>query len=232
MRVTTDARSHDKGVSARKFVVNLTVLDGNDPEVRSCEIIGHNYRNRTSFGERTRLDDVFVAAIADGLSRCLDKMSNDTEVLALPDFVVETPGLTLAGAHMMVSKGDDGTLHIIFRFRFFLGGINRAFHRNIGFDGEISDENSRLSALVLADLALPILNFCEAAKAGMMTQEAPISGFVDKLVERSHEISFQIELVKRFIEHPATASLEIVDYPNAYESARRLGLLRAGQDNY
>lgn len=227
MHVSADARTQDASVSARKFVVNLTILDGNEPEVRSCEIIGRNYRNRTSFGDKTRLDDVFVKAVSDGLTKCLSKMSNDTEVVSLPDFVVETPGLTLAGAHMMVSKGDDGTLHIIFRFRFFLGGINRVFHRNIGFDGDISDENSRLSALVLADLALPILNFCEAAKAGMMTHEAPISGFVNKLAEQSHEISFQIELVKRFIEHPGVAGLEIVDYPNAYESARRLGLVPA-----
>ncbi len=227
MRVTANARLQDKGVSTRKFVVNLTILDGNDPEVRSCEIIGHNYRNRTSFGDHTRLDDVFVEAVSSGLSRCLSKMSNDTEVIALPDFVIETPGLTLAGAHMMVSKSDDGTLHIIFRFRFFLGGINRAFNRNIGFDGDIGDESSRLSALVLADLALPLLNFCEAAKAGMMTQEAPIFGFVDSLAERAHEISFQIELVKRFIEHPGASGLEIVDYPNAYESARRLGLLNS-----
>ena len=53
----------DEGPSSRKFVVNLIVNEGRNPAVRSCELIGKGFRNRTSFGADTDVEAVFVKEV-------------------------------------------------------------------------------------------------------------------------------------------------------------------------
>lgn len=202
MRLVDYAYDRETDSSSRKFVVTLNVPEGSEAQVRSSELIGHGYRNRTSFGDNARLYDVFVKSIADGLMECLANIGQETEVISFQDLLIQAPGLTLSGAHMMVAKNDNGSMHIIFRFRFFLGNLSRAFNKDFGFHDGLDDENSRLAALVISDLALPILNICEAAKTGLLGADVALSSFGDQLAERADEISFQIELVKRFINEP------------------------------
>lgn len=93
----------DEGPSSRKFVINLTMKDDHGPMVRSCELIGKGFRNRTSFGKETALDSVFVKEVANGLRECLEDIGHETKVISFHDFSIETPGLVLSGAHMMVN---------------------------------------------------------------------------------------------------------------------------------
>ena len=98
-------------------------------------------------------------------------------------------------------------MHIIVRFRFLLGALQLAFNKDVGFDDGVNDENSRLAALVIADLALPILNICEAAKAGLFAHDPRFTKFGSSLASRAEEISFQIELLKRFVAKPDMTKL-------------------------
>lgn len=220
--------SPEEETSSRKFVITLSVPEGSEPIVRSCEIIGRGFRNRTSFADKTFLDELFIEEISKGLKECLANLGPETKVIAFQDFAVETPGLTLAGAHLMVTSDEAGCLHIIFRFRFFLGSLHLAFNKGYGFDEYLVDENSRLAALVISDLALPILNICEAAKSGMLQDAAPISSFGDSLAARAHEISFQIELLKRFVNTPESRVLSAANYALDIEEPEELRLTGSG----
>ncbi|WP_299848846.1 hypothetical protein [uncultured Roseovarius sp.] len=218
------AYAKEPDVSSRKFVVTLNLPDGSDAQVRSSELIGQGYRNRTSFGGDARLYDVFVESIADAMMACLSNIGHETEVIAFQDLLIETPGLTLSGAHMMVSQNDNGSLHVIFRFSFFLGNLNRAFKKDIGFADGLLDESSRLASLVMSDLALPIINLCEAAKAGLLDADAALSTFGARLSERADEISFQIELVKRFVNEPDAALIAARSRTMKLETTEKLPL--------
>ena len=202
MRLADCACIKEPDISSRKFVVTVNLPENGDAQVRSSELIGYGYRNRTSFSDDARLHDVFVKSVADGLMECLSNIGQETEVVAFKDMQIQAPGLTLSGAYMMVSQNDNGSMHVIFRFRFFLGSLNCAFKKDFGFDDGLNDESSRLAALVISDLALPILNICEAAKTGLLTADAALSSFGEQLAERADEISFQVELVKRFVNEP------------------------------
>lgn len=212
----------DEGPSSRKFVVNLIVNEGRNPAVRSCELIGKGFRNRTSFGADTDVEAVFVKEVAEGLKECLESVGHETKVVSFHDFSIETNGLMLSGAHMMVNCDDSGELHIILRFRYFLGSLQLAFNKNVGFDDGINDENSRLAALVIADLALPILNVCEAAKSGLLGDDPRFTTFGSSLASRAEEISFQIELLKRFVAKPDMATLPANDPGFGLEEPRKV----------
>jgi len=91
-------------------------------------------------------------------------------------------------------------MHVIIRFRFFVGGINNVFRPRLGFDDCASDHAANLSARVLSDLALPFLNICEAHKNGVIDDKADFADFVIGLSQRSQELRFQVELLKRFVD--------------------------------
>ena len=184
----------------RRFVVNLQVRDDQAPQVRSCEVMSDTYRNRTTFQGSCALDDVFEERVADGLRHCLDALSVKTEVVSLPDFFIETPGLILAGAHVMSSIAPDGMVAIILRFQLMIGGVACAFKSDIGVEQPLIDQRERLATLVLADISLPLLDICAAADADLMHDSPSMHNFTRKLAERSREIRFQIELVKRYLD--------------------------------
>lgn len=183
----------------RRFIVNLWSADGAHPEVRSCEITSPEIRNRTSFSKNVAISDIFVDELARALEDCLSKLSGSTEVLSLPSFALELPGLVLAGAQIMVTKADSGALSFIFRFKLTMGGINRAFKADVGLNENMQDHAARLSADVMADIALPLLDICAAAEFGMITEESRISDRLNLISEQSHEIRFRVELLKRFL---------------------------------
>jgi len=200
MLLTSEAQELPQDDGPRRFIVNMMARGDGAPEIRSCEIVGKRFRNRTSFRKNAQIDDVFIEVIASGLQDCLSKLSGGNEVIALPSFVLQVPGLLLAGAHIMMKKVTNGTHNIIVRFRFFLGGINRAFLPNIGFDQPVKDHNTHLSTAVLSEIAMPLLNICAAAETGLMNAGQGLQKFGSNLAERSHEIRFQIELVRRYVE--------------------------------
>lgn len=210
---------------SRKFIVNLLSLAGDEPKLRSCEVTQSHVRNRTSFTKETSLRDVFSDEIAAGLEYCLSKLSQaDTEIISLPSLVLEVPGIVLGGAQVLANNRPDGSINIIIRFKFFFGGINRAFKHDVGFGDTIDDYNARISALVLADIAMPILNLCNAAQAGMFDADQNVRVFVKKMSEKSNDIQFQIELIKRYVDGleriaefktPMLADTDLIHQPNS-----------------
>ena len=187
-------------VPHRRFVVNLQVRENEPPQVRSCEVVGENYRNRTTFQGSCAFDDVFEERVAEGLRHCLKSLSLDTEVLSLPEFFIETPGLILGGAQVMSSIAPDGMVAIILRFQLMIGGVAYAFKTDVGVEHPIVDQRERLATLVLSDISLPLLDICAAAEADMLSDRESFGAFARQIAERSREIRFQVELVKRYLE--------------------------------
>lgn len=186
--------------SQRRFVVNLLVREGVDPQVRSCEVQTRAFRNRTSFTGVCGIDDVFEEKVADGVKACLRQLSLETKVLSLPECVIQTTGLLLAGVHMMSSYADDGTVAVILRFKLFIGGINRAFQPQITLEDSVDNHTETLAALVLSDISMPLLDLCAAAEAGLSGAAGQLTEFGRALSEKSHEIRFRVELVKRYVD--------------------------------
>ncbi|MCF2872089.1 hypothetical protein L0664_13520 [Octadecabacter sp. G9-8] len=185
--------------SGHRLVVNLRSREGRPVEVRSCEVIGTHHRNRFTFPSQVTVDDVFVDLIAEGVHQCLASLSDRTEVVSLPSVALEIPGLSLAKVNLMSTKTDDGSLGIILRFKMLLGGVARAFRPELGIEDSVPDYSSHMSALVLTDIVLPLLDLCEVADSGMLKNTSEFADFMDTLIERSRDVRFQAELIKRFV---------------------------------
>ncbi|MFV1497896.1 hypothetical protein VWY34_14525 [Phaeobacter sp. JH20_02] len=198
MNVVAMTDNMDAGEDQRRFIVNLMAQKGQLPFVRSCEVVSPTFRNRTSFVKSLALEDVFCDSIAEGLNDCVKMLSGDTQVISLPSLILEVPGLVLAGAHILTTVDDDGSQSIIIRFRISLGGIGYAFRPDVGFGAGLEDLTREVSAQVLTDLALPLLNVLSATEAGLVDAETAIGSLSRQLADRVHEIRFQIELVKRY----------------------------------
>ncbi|WP_237029000.1 hypothetical protein [Phaeobacter porticola] len=188
----------ETGEEQRRFIVNLIAEEGAVPFVRSCEVVSRTFRNRTSFVNTLPMHEVFCDSIADGLKDCVNMLSGETQVISLPSLILEVPGLVLAGAHILATANEDGTQSIIIRFRTSLGGIGHAFRPDVGFGAGLEDMTREVSAQVLTDLALPLLNVLSATEAGLVDAESAIGALSQQLADRVHEIRFQIELVKRY----------------------------------
>lgn len=198
MNVVAMTDSTETGEDQRRFIVNLMSEKGETPYVRSCEVVSSAFRNRTSFVNTMPLEEVFCDSIAEGLNDCVNLLSGETQVISLPSLILEVPGLVLAGAHILTTVNDDGSQSIIIRFRISLGGIGYAFRPDVGFGAGLEDLTREVSAQVLTDLALPLLNVLSATEAGLVDAESAIGSLSQQLADRVHEIRFQIELVKRY----------------------------------
>jgi len=160
----------------RRFVVTLWQNATGTFFVRSCELAFRHFRNRTSFGTLATLDHVFTPHFAQAVQKCLGKLSLGTEVLSLPSFLLETPGLTVRGVHLMATRLTDGTLNI-----------------------PIGAQNEAISAQVLEDIASPLLDMCNWVEVGGEDAANMLGPFGKVVAERGNEIRFRIELLKRFI---------------------------------
>ena len=187
-------------LSDRTLTLNLTLKTPQQVTVRSCEVIGRNFRNRVSFQESSHLDDVLVARLTEAIKSSLKTLAGGAQVLSLPDFLVELPGLALAGAHVMVMEAKDGVRNAIFRFTEFMGTINNAFKLDIGFSEPYATHSERLAISVLEEICLPILNLCRAFDMLNMTQDQM---FAKAVSDKAMEFEFQTELLKRFVANAA-----------------------------
>ena len=184
---------------SHRFIINLTAKKDHTAEVRACEVIGAHHRNRFTFPSKVNIEDVFIDHVADEINNCLSSLSRTTEVVSLPTVTIETPGLTLAKAHLMTTLSEDGTLGIILRFKVVLGGISLAFRPELGIEDSVADHTSHMSALVLTDIVMPLLDLCAGAEAGVLVNSKAFDDFMDTLIERSTDVRFQAELIKRFV---------------------------------
>jgi len=187
-----------------RFVINLLSRNSAEVEVRSCEVIGAKHRNRFTFPHKVSIDDVFLPGLSDGINQCFDALSGTTEVVSLPTLSIELPGLTLAKAHVMTTRNEEGHLAVILRFKMVLGSVSHAFKPELGMEDPLPDHTSHMSALVLTDIVMPLLDLCSVVEAGGVRRSEEFNIFMDTLIERSRDVRFQAELIKRFVANSKT----------------------------
>ncbi|WP_282128511.1 hypothetical protein [Roseobacter litoralis] len=196
METLPEIQSIRSDLSDRTLTLNLTLKTAEEVSVRSCEVIGRNFRNRVSFQETSELGDILVHRLSDAIKSSLKTLSAGAQVLSLPDFLIELPGLALAGAHVMVMEAKDGVRNAIFRFTEFMGTINNAFKLDIGFSEPYATHSEKLAVNILEEICLPILNLCRAFDMLNTTQDR---AFAKAISDKAIEFEFQTELLKRFI---------------------------------
>lgn len=183
-------------LSDRVLTFNLVVQEDQSIVIRSSEMLGQGFRNRISFQGSGDIDKVLAPKLAHALHKCIATIPDGTQVLSLPDFLVELPGLVLSGAHILIMEVKDGVRNTIFRFKEFMGALNNAFQSNIGLQEPYANHAERLATNVLADICLPLLNMCHDLEYAQIDAKNRLPhGFS----ERAREFEFQTELLKRFI---------------------------------
>ncbi|MEM6341043.1 MAG: hypothetical protein AAF729_07825 [Pseudomonadota bacterium] len=183
----------------RKLVLKLKRRLNGSLEVLACEVLASSLTNRTVFHRSMDIFDVLNDRLSQAITRQLDDVGEARQIIALPELLVELPGLTLASAHVVVSKLVDGAQNIIFRFMQFLGSLDAALKPQIGVGGNSASYAEKLATDVLGDIALPLLNICQQTSAAKDAGQEDLKRAHDFLAKRAHEIEFQIELVKRFV---------------------------------
>lgn len=196
MKKLPEPKSITSDLSERTMTLNITLHDNSRVSMRSCEVLARSLRNRVSFNEMRLIEDVLVPRLSNAVKSRLRTLPEEPNVLALPDFLVELPGLALSGMHVMIMEANDGVRNAILRFEEFMGAVNNAFHPDIGFHEPYSNHSEKLAVSVLSEVCLPILNLCrsfEEINFGHDRQRAM------EISERAREFEFQTELLKRFI---------------------------------
>ena len=206
-------------LEARTLSLNLGLGNDGEVSVRSCEVLGRGFRNRTSFQDRNDISEVLVEKLALAIRLCLQTLPEGKYVLSLPEFLVELPGLALYGAHLLVMELKNGLQNAIFRFKEFVGSVNSAFHIDIGFHDPLPTQAERLATNVLADICMPLLNICHEFKFSDPAVAAHLpAGFSEK----AREFEFHTELLKRFVSNAgighATPAQGHLDAPDILQS--------------
>ncbi len=196
MTTLPDLQPIPSDLSDRTVTLSLNLCGADVVTVRSCEVIGRWFRNRVSFQEQRSIEDILVARLAQAVRSCLRRLPEGAHVLALPEFLVELPGLALSGVHVMVMDAKQGSRSAILRFKEFIGSVNNAFLMDIGLQEPCPSHSEKLAVNVLEDICLPILNMCrDLNDTGLGS-----TGLVPQHVaDRAREFEFQTELLKRYI---------------------------------
>lgn len=185
-------------LSDRLMTISLIHNGPDDIWIRSCEVLGTGFRSRFSFHEKRRVEDVLVARLAHAIAVNLRKIPDGAHVLALPEFLIEVPGLILSGVHIMVTEVTGSARSIILRFKEFIGGASNAFRVDVGFEEPLTVHGQKLAISVLDDICLPLLNLCH-----LLENTANQFGYKsnERLKDRIEEFRFQTELLKRYATH-------------------------------
>lgn len=181
-------------------MMNLVWQGENNIFISSCEVFGRRFRSRFSFAENQHIEDVLISRLAQAVAASLRSFPEGADVLALPEFLVEMPGLVLSGLHVMVTQAIQGMRSIILRFKEFLGTANRVFRTDVGVEEPAISYGQKLAVNVLEDICLPILNLCHLLTERARAESQSVN---PNLMVRMQEFRFQTELLKRFISNPA-----------------------------
>ncbi|MFK7744123.1 MAG: hypothetical protein AB8B47_03645 [Roseobacter sp.] len=183
-------------LSERTLTLNLIIKGPEFIAVRSCEVLGRGFRNRVSFQNLGELEERLVGRLATAIRSCLQSIPDGAHVLALPEFLVELPGLALSGVHVLIMKAKDGARNAIFRFKEFMGSINNAFLCELGFNEPAATHSEKLAVKVLADICIPIMNLAQSFEHLNLGADRRTT---IQMQDRAREFAFQTELLKRFI---------------------------------
>lgn len=183
-----------------RFLINIFVPHRGPAEVRSCEMAGNKWRNRTSFTNARKVEDVFSPDIASGLYRLLGNISAKMRILSLPDHLVEVTGLVMGGIQLVTNFAEDGSAVVIMRFKHIIGGIQNAFVSAFGLSDPVAELRDDLAIEVLADLSMPLLDICSYVEALGVTEDQLGHPVLRSVAKHAGEIRFQVELIKRYLD--------------------------------
>lgn len=190
------------------MTLSLNIISPDTVTIRSCEVVGRWFRNRISFQEQKRIEDILARKLAHAILSCVRGLRKGAQVLALPDFLVELPGLALSGVHIMVMEANDGVQSAILRFTDFMGAINNAFQTDMGFHEPYPNHCEKLAVNVLEEICLPILNLCRTFEE---LKENQVRANGRCFIDRAREFEFQTELLKRYIYNAGMGHAEAND---------------------
>lgn len=206
-------------------MINIFVPQSGSAEVRSCEMAGNKWRNRTSFTNARKVEDVFLPAIADGLYRLLGKISAKTRILSLPDQLVEIAGLVMGSIQLVTNFAEDGSAVVIMRFKHIIGGIQNAFLSAFGLSDPVAEVRDDLAIDVLADLSMPLLDICSYVEAEGVTEDQPGHPVLRRVARHAGEIRFQVELIKRYLDRleaePVAVPVMVLPEPDSLRLVSR-----------
>jgi hypothetical protein len=195
----------------RKLVLRLDRDEDGRVSVLSCEVFGSGLVNRTLFNGSTDLKDVIVDDLANAVRDQIMAVGAKHQVLSLPEFLIELPGLTLSTLHLIAAEMRNGVQRFILRFQTFLGSLGRVLKANIGFEPAPASNSDVVSLAVLYDIATPLLNLCNFKDIDARSDRERLEIAHRTLSERADEITFYVELLKRFSVRSNPSRLDEMD---------------------
>lgn len=184
---------------SRRLVLKLEKRRDRTIHVLACEIAGPNFTNRTLFHGESQIATVLNPELAEAVFDKLAEVGPQHQVLSIPGFLLEMPGLTLSCMHIMVSEERDESQKIMVRFQTFLGSLGKVLRAKVGFDTAVVSNQEKIAIQVLSDIALPLLNLCRLPEmANISEKEGRVEEIRRLLADRADEVAFHVELLKRF----------------------------------
>ncbi|WP_424928111.1 hypothetical protein [Amaricoccus tamworthensis] len=190
-----DVENHNR-VSGRYITLNLALKDDENIEVLSYDVFTGGFHNTTMFNKNSTIDEVLVDELASAIKYCTRRLNDDLQMLVLPDFLIQMPGLVLSGARVIISQTRDGARTVIFRFKDFVGNVAGAFKKNVGLALSDTSQFELMAVDILSDICSPLIDLCTRPE---VTQVGRQSGVGKQLSSIAAEIEFQLDLLRRFV---------------------------------
>ena len=196
---------------SRKLVLRLDRSEDGTVSVLSCEVFGSGFINRTLFNGGSDLGNILVDDLVDAITGQIETVGPKHQVFSVPDFLVELPGVTLAKLHLVVAEARNGVQRIILRFQTFMGSLGRVLKANIGFEPTPAATSEVVSLAVLYEIAMPLLSLCNFNDIDACSDRERLAIAHQNLSERAEEITFYVELLKRFSVRSSPGRLSDID---------------------
>jgi hypothetical protein len=196
---STPAQSADFHSRTPSLKIALRVLDNGLIVVKSCELTGGVYHHRSSFRAPDTPLSVFRDEISDVLRDFMGQARGNTQIMAVPDFSLEIPGLTLLGAQIIVGTSQEGEVSATIVFKSVLGGVD-AVLKDQALHDVTTSRRKVFETDVMLDIAQPILDmFSNFDVEPSQASPSQVQEMLQAVIENTHELQFRAELLKRFI---------------------------------
>jgi hypothetical protein len=194
--------SPDEGVGCLAIYLADDGVTAGERRINHVEFRTDDIRNRLSFRDGRRLEEVFQPQLAQPLAAALDRMEPGGRSKYLPEFSVTLTHLILRGLKVIRADGEGGS-----------GGVALVIHRHFGsLRGVLSDDISggwqpasavdAVALDVLTDIAMPLLDLAErVGDAGGVSGLRPCDDIARRLSAldlRRSELMLNLDLLKRF----------------------------------
>lgn len=178
--------------------LKLQKLPGGALNLVAAEVAGAHFTTRTEFHAGSTVAESLRPELSAAITKMLVDLPTGRMVIARPKSRVEMPGLTLASVQIVLPPIKNGIQDITFRYLEVLGGINHAFAEDIGLDEHMADRHECAAIEVLTEIATPLLNLSRHGRGMNRPTTEQIINRHRQLAERADEISFYIDLLRRY----------------------------------